>query len=461
MSDFHDALRRAAQQHGEAVAPSLTADAVVASSVHGISRGWRRRATAQAGVAVLGVTAIGMAAWLVPSLGGVWDAEPAGADAGPFRYSVESGGDVRDSEPEVMLRGADAVMCGDELDLTPGLTVHDAQALDRDLFLEAELTTLGDTLGTPTAEPRPLDPDDPDGIMTGWDPDSPSWRIAGGGEVRSYRVATLLMDDDIVAGVVASSAYGAGGDEDAMLMGESGAGIPRIGQCDDSLDSWSNDPGDPMDTRLVAQYWSTSETGESTLLATVVVDPNEPANSSEAPGIDGDSPDVVDSAELSRTRPTHQAFAVPRPEPGCSPLTDLRDAGHPSTDAPEYTVRLPFLTEELTGELWGDEWVVSVTGGDTPWYLEHHAWLVADEVSAGIPDPHLQWHPGLQFILRSGGTDPLRGDDCAYDAPIPEIDGAVFLVIDGVDWDAVDEAGTDPGGDRDGYQTWVYLGEAD
>lgn len=38
---------------------------------------------------------------------------------------------------------------------------------------------------------------------------------------------------------------------------------------------------------------------------------------------------------------------------------------------------------------------------------------------------------------------------------MPQIGGPVFLVIDGVDPEVIDEVG-----DPDYYQTWVYLGDA-
>src|SRR5690606_9155076 len=89
--------------------------------------------------------------------------------------------------------------------------------------------------------------------------------------------------------------------------------------------------------------------------------------------------------------PAHQAFVVPRPERGCAPLADLRAAGHPGASAIEYTLDVPGLAPSLTGEFWGADPVVTLPEGEEPWYVGIDAWIVADEVSAGIQDPHLEW----------------------------------------------------------------------
>ncbi|MFW7413895.1 hypothetical protein [Demequina sp. SO4-18] len=484
MSDFHDALRSAARRHGEAVAPGLSADAVVASSVHGISRGRRRRAATQAGVGALGVAAIGVAGWLVLPLAGPGESEPAGPDdavnAGPWRYEVGADPEAYPiEEPSVMLNGGDEVMCGDELSLEPGVTVHDPDAFGRQIYQEAELTTLGETVGTPTAEPRPLNSDDPDGIMTGWDPNQATWDGAIGGQLVGTETVSLLMDGDTVVGHAFGSSLSASWD--GLMEGSGGGSIPREGLCEGSEFTIEEllelEHGDPMDTLLVTQFWGGSERGERValgervLLATIVFDPNEPANTTEAPSRDEftsspeptggasagpePTPGVVDSAELQAPEDDeYQAFVVERPQPGCSPLADLRAAGRPSASDPQYTVELPVVAEDLTGELWGAEPVLTKSTDVGTWYLSHGAWLVADEVSAGIQDPYLEWVG--DYELRSGGTDPLRGDDCAYVEPIPEIGGAVFLVIDGVDTSAVSDLDN-----ADAHQTWVYLGEAD
>ncbi|MFN3866983.1 MAG: hypothetical protein ACK4MD_09770 [Demequina sp.] len=253
MNDFHDALRHEAHKHGEAVAAALAADAVVASSVRGIVRGRRRRATAQAGAGVLGATAIGLAAWLAVPFLGAGETEPASA-------------------------------------------------------------------------------------------------------------------------------------------------------------------GDP----------------------------------SSGPAPSGDH--------------TYRAFVVPPPEPGCSPLADQLAAGLPSTQSVEFPVEVPGVTQPLTGELWGAEPVLVLPPGEEPWYLGLDAWVVAADVSDGIPDPHLTW-TSLSvggWALSPGGDDSLRDPECAYNQPIPDLEGAVYLVIEGVDPDALEQAapGIEWAYEAAELHTWVYLGEA-
>ncbi|WP_297083744.1 hypothetical protein [uncultured Demequina sp.] len=475
MSDFHSELHRAAAPHGDAVGEDLRADAVVASSVDGIQRGRRRRAAVAGGAAaVAAVAVVGVGIWLVP-VGGE-DQEPAGGDAvhaGPWLYDVgsdPSGFPV--TEPALRVSGERAVMCGDELSLAAGVTVHDPDAYGRGLFFAAELTTLGETTDeVPPTVRQPVDPDNPDGPWTGWDPDQAFWDGTSGGAAGTATTISLLMDGQTVVGVGQGSSRTSG--DRGWSAGGAGAHIPSEDACDLTGMTWEEiaalEPGDPFDTLVVTQFWSAADFGQGTALdervplATIVVDPVELANTDASPGQALDAfvaAQEVDAAPAELREPdgfSHQAFVVERPQPGCAPLSDLRRAGHPSTTDLEYSAVLGEVGT-LDGMLWGAEPVLRTADGDDPWYVGRDAWLVADAVSAGIEDPHLEWTSLSSepvWALAIGGEDPLRDPDCAYVQPIPDVSGAVFLVIDGVDPDgAVDATG------EGRLQTWVYLGEA-
>lgn len=243
-----------------------------------VRRGRRNKNWGAAGVAAaIAIIAVGV--WTLGPLNGrvVEPAVPDPAHAGPYRYDVTPGADVRSGEPEVRLRGDDAAACGDVLDLTPGVTIHDEAALGLKLWATAELTTLGERMGsTPPATPVPLDPDKPDGLMTGWDPDSPTWSVELGGILGSYEVVALLMDGDTVMGATMGLSGGSSTSGEVEAVG--GAPIPRVGYCEPSAQSLTADIGSPMDTVLVFQFWETGVyTEEGTPpLATIVVNPRVP-----------------------------------------------------------------------------------------------------------------------------------------------------------------------------------------
>ncbi|WP_084039196.1 hypothetical protein [Demequina sp. NBRC 110053] len=189
----------------------------------------------------------------------------------------------------------------------------------------------------------------------------------------------------------------------------------------------------------------------------------EPA-SSPSPSSEGDA--VSDGrAELRAPEgDSYQAFVVPEPDVGCAPFGDLAAAGAPHEQSVQYEVELPGVADRLTGELWGAEPVLTLPAAYEPWYVGLDAWLVADVVSAGIQDPHLEW-TSLSvggWALSPGGVDAVHGADCAYVQPIPKVEGAMFLVLDGVDQQSVSEVAPDAYWSlpADGLQTWVYLGEA-
>ncbi|MFW2512360.1 hypothetical protein ACNI3K_01120 [Demequina sp. SO4-13] len=477
MSDFHDALRRAAQQHGEEVAPGLSADAVVTSSVHGISRGRQRRAAAQAGAGALGVVAIGVAGWVGLPLLGEGNMEPAGpeigVEAGPWRYDAEPG-EATEGDPQVMLQGEDEVMCLDELSLDPGVRVHDDQAYERSIWLEAALARIDEAAASPPPSQPNVAPT-PEGRLTPI-PSAPQWVVSTGGEAASLTLATLRVVHGTVTGL---SLHYAGRDrgegtraEATLVPGGNACAIPT-----GDLTGTSAEPsGQGEETLVVAQFWATGDSGDGDPLATIVVDSSEPANTTDLPRIGETSPTPEPTAGTSGVpepsdeptpypaTPAHlrapegseyQAFVVERPQPGCSPLADLLAAGQPSPSAPEYTVEVPGVTDSLTAELWARGTLATLPAGDDPWFLKHHAWLVSQEITDGVrPEAHLEWTGDR--VLQWGESDPLQGPDCAYVEVMPQIGGSVFLVIDGVDPSVAGSLDS-----PDDYQTWVYLGEAD
>ena len=449
-----------------------------------VRRGRRRRAAGRGLGAVAGLSLVAVGVWAVaPGLEGPVDVAASGepASAGPYRYVVDdvldehARGDVPIREPEVFLRGDKEVMCGDELSLTPGVTIHDQAALGRALYFEAEIVTLGDVNPLdPPATPEPLDPDNPDGPTNSWDLSEPAWDGWAGG-VMSRQISTaLLMDGETVVGVLEGSMVQTSMEQEAE--GSAGAPLPRVGYCDLTEGSWEDvselERGDPMDTLLVSQFWGESQIGEVVLLATIVVDPHEPANHSTSPRdnqpawdepSDDVSPDPVPDGPAGLRLPegdTYQAFVVPGPETSCAPFADQLAVGQPGLHNIQYEVELPGMAKSLTGELWGAQPVVTLPAGEDPWYVGLEAWIVAEDVSDGIKDPPLTWDgavlgPGL------GEHESVRGGGCAYNQPIPEIAGAVFLVVHGVDMAAIEATGlmvewVDP---SDLY-TWIYLGEA-
>lgn len=442
-----------------------------------VRRGRRRRAVGGGIGAVAGISLVAVGVWAVaPGLGAAVDpARPdAAASAGPYRYAVDDAGDAPVQEPEIFLRGDAAVMCGDEVSLTPGVTVHDPEAFERGIFHAAELVTLADvTDRPPPATPEPLDPDNPDGPWTGWDPAEPVWDGWSGGLMTSQATHALLLDGDVVVGHIDGSSGGGSGE--SHVEGTSGSPIPRVGYCEPSELSWDQltdlERGDPMDTLLVTQFWGAGEPGDRALLATIVVDPREPANSSSSPmdnQPEWDEPaddfpaDPVPDGPAGLRLPegdTYQAFVVPGPEESCAPFADQLAEGQPGLHNIQYEIELAGVADSLTGELWRDEPILTVPSADSPWYTGLQAWIVADEVG-GIEDPPLQWH-GDDLSADFVGSYPMRDGECAFTEPVPVPEGSVFLIIHGVDMAAIEASGlmvewVDP---SDLY-TWIYLGEA-
>lgn len=451
-----------------------------------VRRGRRKRAMGGGLGAVAGVAVVAVGLWTVmPGAGDGLEPATLGepVTAGPYRYDVDAADPVDIAEPEVLLRGDGAVMCGDEVSLTPGVTVHDELAFERGIFLEAELATLGEISPyDPPATPEPIDPTNPDGPTNDWDPAEPRWTGWLGGTIRRGVTSALLLDGETVVGEIEGSS---GGGPEGYKESSLGSPIPRVGSCEVAEQTWDGlmalERGDAMNTLLVTQFWGAGEPGDRVLLATIVVDPNEPANTSTPPRerpqddfperderTDDGALDPVPGGQAELLPPEgnlYQAFVVPAPAMGCAPFADQLAAGHPGADTFSYNVELPGVAASLTGELWGADPVVILPAGEEHWYQGLDAWVVVDGVSAGVKDPHLNW-TSLSvggWALSPGGDDPRRGDDCAHVEPIPELSGAVFLIFNGADMGAIEDAGIQVRGNVEpsGLYTWIYLGEAE
>src|SRR5690606_2049615 len=110
----------------------------------------------------------------------------------------------------------------------------------------------------------------------------------------------------------------------------------------------------------------------------------------------------------------------------------------------------------ITAQWWGSDPVASV-GDDAfdPWYLDNDTWLLADVVSIGAPSVAVGWsresnwqEPASDdvgiwrlFTRAGAGVPPGMASDCAFPQPIPEISGAMWLIIDGADLELLEQQG--------------------
>jgi len=171
----------------------------------------------------------------------------------------------------------------------------------------------------------------------------------------------------------------------------------------------------------------------------------------------------------------YQAFVVAPPAPGsCTPYNELMARGAPAETDLEYEVTIPGV-QELTGQVWGNQPLVVIDDVEyDAWYVGLRTGITAQEVDGGNPLGALEWttgpsvgeqsHEGELRLVNTWGAEFPGPDlgDCTFTLPIPALGGAVFLIIDGVDWDTVSE--THPNANvvfPDGAQTWVYLGQAE
>lgn len=177
------------------------------------------------------------------------------------------------------------------------------------------------------------------------------------------------------------------------------------------------------------------------------------------------------------TGTTYQAFAMlPLAEPSCTPLADQLAQEPPNEHGLWYPVTIPGV-QPLTGAIWGNAPVAIIDDPEfEAWYIGLPAAVTAEHNSAGDPMVAVDWEwitdpegaeppvPGTVQLLShpsAVGLERLTGNlQCDFVQPIPRIEGGVWLVIDGVDGQALGEAHPTEDFSTEGMITWVYLGQA-
>ncbi|WP_084079225.1 hypothetical protein [Demequina sp. NBRC 110057] len=240
-----------------------------------VRRGRRRRTLGGAGaVAGVAVVAVGLWTWL-PWGGGGRDVEPAASYSPPeihhaVDYRVADSASVVDEVP-LDLRTSGALVCGDDVVLQEGVTVHDRAVLSSGVEVRAASQsvlsmTRGNLDQVPEGEWDNLTASAPSTIDTATE--SHVFQVAVGwqdGDGITVMTAPLLLRGDQVVGVGVTeggSGGGAGGSAEASL-----AWTPLPGECPGGTGSASLGDGvyEPV---LVTQVWSASL---QTPLATMVV----------------------------------------------------------------------------------------------------------------------------------------------------------------------------------------------
>ena len=159
---------------------------------------------------------------------------------------------------------------------------------------------------------------------------------------------------------------------------------------------------------------------------------------------------------------TYQAFVVPRPSAqSCTPYDDMVEAGEPTVgNHLEYTLTIPGV-QPLGAEM-TDPLVSSTTSLADEWYTHLASWLVVQEGS--ISESGMAWDDSVHVLAESDDAPapPAQKSNCVETFEYVMPSGSVFLVIDGIDLDAVNDAypGASIDFDVAAMQTWVYLGEA-
>lgn len=382
--DLHDELGRFGEQNSADAARRLRDDSSREAILASVTTGRRRRRIGATTVAAVAVGAVAIGAWAAaPALrsladGGVAPAgRPGIVRAGPYEYAVSA--DSPERPPQVVLDGAAAVTCGDTVDLTPGVTVHDPGALTGSIALGAQLGSSDDLSKLLTADQE---------AALNWDSSQSSWGVVMIGDELSYEATALLLDRDQVVGIAEPTVgYGRG-----MSRVTGGLAVPRIGQCEGPAPSGK--AGDPLNTVIVAQYWANgaSSPNEWQLLATIVVDPNQPA--------------VVSSPE---------AEPSPTAEPTAAPSAGSSTAASASESLAEPLIALGGNTD-TTALQCGDVW--SLEPGEST-----HAAQPADvsgTLTTEFIDPEFQNPSGWK--VTSGG--PREAPDIGF------LEGT-FAVVDG------------------------------
>jgi hypothetical protein len=245
-------------------------------------------------------------------------------------------------------------------------------------------------------------------------------------------------------------------EEQYAQIGEGGAKLdvntPRPGACGDV--SPGNSSG-KVTYHLVLQL---SRVGDQSGRVATIVDPG----GAKTVDIDG-----VEAYVSGKVDESVRAFVVPTPTtPSCRPYQDLIAQGVPTYSA-RYATTIPGLRSGVAVvEPYYDDSDYLVINAESPltdhWYANRNAWLVVESGWPKIAIP-LGWNADhTRLVESSTAPRPESQADCVVTLEGVPPSGAVYLVIDGVDWDAVSEQ--NPLLDVasvSGFQTWVYLGQAD
>ncbi|PKQ26965.1 MAG: hypothetical protein CVT64_00495 [Actinobacteria bacterium HGW-Actinobacteria-4] len=414
----------------------------------------------------------------------VWAALPGGpAVVGPssiddvaksWTIEIDGAGDAPVVDAPFLLDAGRGPQCGDPWTLEPGVTVHDAdwaEDVKATFAVRAWVTTDSDQVLPPRRVWAGFE-----GLV--WEVDGSSVQAAP--PYGWSLVPALVVDGHVAAVGFTDGGYG-GGAGDTWTM-QSRYGSPLPGQCGN--EELPTDVEGEYQAVLIAQA-----VGASIIepILTVVI-PLEPLLVDytgvaswwglEVPVKDPATPDPAPEGAAELRAPegdVYQAFVVPTPNiDSCTPLADQRAALHPSAETVSYDVTIPGL-QPITSEWWGAD-PVAIVEDDSfrAWYLGLNAWLLADYVSAGDPSPSVGWTRGSNWqepdtgdvglwrlLGRAGaGSPPGTSDDCDYVQPIPAISGAVWLIIEGADWETIERENPGEPWATPDVMTWVYLGDA-
>ena len=433
MSGLRDSLGEWAAARGDEVAAATRVHEPATRAAIGRRR--TRNLAATAGAAVLAVVAASTLAVAAP-----WKSAPP----------VAAG-------PDIDL-GATGLECGAPWTLTEGTTTHDDSApayfggVSGDWFR----TTDNGEVST-----------NPQSLWAGYEVLSWKGDAALNGTIRLE--ATVVVEKD---GVIVGSSVP---DEDGQSTFDGS-----------SITAYSPYPGECGGKIVVADsgnytYHVVIEVtllGEANVLLQTIVDPSGPLGV-EVTGLEswGDPSGTSSLAELEEpTGEKYQAFliAAPPEQSSCEPYTDILDNGEPAKTTPTYSVTIPGV-QPLNGAFWGNQPVAIIEDEQyDAWYLAFKSGITAQSVDGGNPLGTLEWttgpavgetsHEGELRLVNTVDAIPPGplNENCAFTAPIPTISGAVFLIIDGVDWETFDAQ--NPAVDistTEGWQTWVYLGQAE
>lgn len=342
-----------------------------------VRRGRRARNLGAAGVvAAFAVMAVG--AW---SLLPVSDREVDPAEvsdvvrAGPYEYHVTVSSPL--DEPEVYLEGASAVACGDTVDLTPGITVHDLEGYERALWMRAQL-------GPPQDLEEWLAGDQLEELSHSGD--QSVWAMEAGGENISVETKVMQVEGGQVVAVGSPAEANLGG-KGASAFGAVPMPGPSVGQCAGGHTGGA--VSDPADSVMVTQMWAMgfSSPDQDTLLATVVVDPNT------LPPIVEPTSEPEESSASAEPTATASAALV-------EPLIDL------------------FPSDDALGRVCGDSWDLE------PGEYTHAAQPgdVVGDIKTGLIEPEPQNPSGWKVI---SGVPGATSDIAFIVGTFAVVDGTV------------------------------------